>query len=68
MYSAAKLILLLRIFAEVTAKVAMTVTMFGGKNNIHYFLKDKGSSSLVFFIRKKYERKDYYRACAKQIK
>ena len=43
MYSAAKLILLLRIFADNTAKVAMTVTMFGGKINIHYLLKDKGS-------------------------
>jgi len=64
MYSAAQLILLLRIFAATTVRVAQTAVMCGGKTNIHYFSKDKGSKlPLFFFIRRKYERKDYYKAC-----
>jgi hypothetical protein len=49
MYSAAKLILLLRIFAELTVPVAKTVTMFGGKVDLAIQTLGKGGLPPLLF-------------------
>ena len=53
MYSAAQLILLLRIFAELTAQVEKTVTMFGGQIDLANQTLGKGGSPPLLFLNNK---------------
>jgi len=53
MYSAAKLILPLRIYAELTVPVVKTVTMFGGQVDLAIQTLSKGGSPPLLILKNK---------------